>query len=177
MNRRKLLKKTLLLSTAGLIGGTGMWFMNGTELEQLTIEQAIKDLHQLEAQTKVNQNAWNLCQLFNHLAQSVEYSMTGYPAHESDVFKATIGQAAFKIFSTRGKMSHELNEPIPGAPLLQANDQTLALNRLLSALNDFKQFQAKPQPHFAYGELTHQQYIWAHVMHINDHLAGLTHQV
>ncbi len=70
-------------------------------------------------------------------------------------------------------MTHDLVEPIPGAPVLGTGDKLLAFSRLLDALNDFKRYKGPLQPHFAYGELNHQEYTLAHVMHINNHLEEL----
>lgn len=170
MKRRKLLKNSLLIGTVGLIGGSSAWLMSGYDTNRLTVEQAIKDLNKVDLHA--NTSGWNISQIFNHLAQSIEYSMTGYPEHRSARFKSTLGQTAFSIFSVRGKMTHNLTEPIPGAPLLNANNEKAALNRLLIALNDFKTHRSALKPHFAYGELSHQEYTWAHVMHINNHLEG-----
>ena len=170
MNRRNLLKKSLLIGTAGLVGGSGVWLMNGYDVSKLTIEQAKIDLQELYLLKLKATGGWNLSQIFNHLAQSIEYSMTGYPEHKSDAFKNTLGHSAFSVFAYRGKMSHDLVEPIPGAPMLGAGDKLLAFSRLLTALNDFENYTEHLQPHFAYGELNHQQYTRAHVMHINNHL-------
>ncbi|TDR23537.1 DUF1569 domain-containing protein [Marinicella litoralis] len=170
MNRRKLLKKSIYLGLAGAVAGSGVWLMNGNDVSQLTIEQAIIDLQTLYLLPIETEDGWNISQIYNHLAQSIEYSMTGYPEHKSTEFKNTLGQAAFSVFSYRGKMSHDLLEPIPGAPVLRADNKLLAFSRLLNALNDFKTFKGQLEPHFAYGELNHQQYTLAHVMHINNHL-------
>ncbi len=173
MNRRKLLKRSVLLGSIGLVGGTGTWLMNGYDVNKLTITQATIDLQSLYLLPMKTTGDWNLSQIFNHLAQSIEYSMTGYPEHKSNGFKNTLGHSVFSVFAYRGKMTHDLVEPIPGAPLLDAGNKLSAFSRLLTTLDDFKRFKGLLQPHFAYGELTHQQYTWAHVMHINNHLEEL----
>jgi hypothetical protein len=173
MNRRKLLKNSLLIGTVGAVGGTGAWLMNGYDVNKLSIEQATRDLQSLYLLPMKTTGGWNISQIFNHLAQSIEYSMTGYPEHKSDSFKSTVGQTAFSVFAYRGKMNHDLVEPIPGAPVLGAGDKLRAFSRLLTALNDFENFKRPLQPHFAYGELSHDEYTLAHVMHINNHLEEL----
>ena len=47
MNRRKLLKQSLIIGTAGLVGGSGVWLMNGYDVNKLTIQQATIDLQSL----------------------------------------------------------------------------------------------------------------------------------
>lgn len=109
--------------------------------------------------------------LFNHCCQSVEYSISGYPQHKSELFKATAGRLAWTWFSLNGEMRHDVSAPVPGAPLLDAEaDTASALARLVLSLREFKDYRGDLKPHFAYGTLTHQQYSLAHLMHINDHL-------
>lgn len=114
--------------------------------------------------------AWNLPQVLNHAAQSVEYSLNGFPEMKSAAFRHTVGSAAFAVFDSRGTMSHSLDEPIPGAPALDAA-ATLqpAVQRLLKALQDFENHSGAFAPHFAYGELDKAQYTRAHLMHLANH--------
>ncbi|MFY9514315.1 MAG: DUF1569 domain-containing protein, partial [Rubrivivax sp.] len=73
--------------------------------------------------THADDNAgWTLPQVLNHLAQSIEYSISGFPALKPAWFQATLGRTAFAVFDARGRMSHSLRAPIPGAPALVATD-------------------------------------------------------
>ncbi|NBW51983.1 MAG: DUF1569 domain-containing protein, partial [Betaproteobacteria bacterium] len=47
-------------------------------------------------------------QTLEHCAQSIEFSMSGFPEPKSALFQKTVGAAAFSVFSWRGKMSHNL---------------------------------------------------------------------
>lgn len=115
---------------------------------------------------------WSWAQTLVHCAQSIEYSMSGYPQPSSRLFQATVGAAAFGVFAWRGRMSHDLSEPIPGAPsLVGENDDALALARLKRALADFAAWSGPLRPHFAYGELDKAQYELAHAMHLANHLS------
>ena len=49
-------------------------------------------------------------------------------------------------------------------------ESIIALNRLKKSLIDFDSYQGKLAPHFAYGELTKDEYEAAHVMHLYNHL-------
>lgn len=114
--------------------------------------------------------AWSLPQVLNHLAQSVEYSIDGYPELKSALFRSAIGSVAFAVFEARGKMGHALSEPIPGAAALDA--QALlepAKARLLAALQRFEAHEGGLAPHFAYGALDKPQYLRAHLMHLANH--------
>ena len=67
-------------------------------------------------------------------------------------------------------MSHSLDEPIPGAPALDASQALkTSVNRLLAAMDAFAGFNGTLRPHFAYGELTKPQYERAHLMHLANH--------
>ena len=117
---------------------------------------------------------WSLAQTLNHAAQSIEYSMRGFPAPKSALFQATVGRAAFAIFDARGEMSHSLDDPILGAPALAA-DETIepAVARALQALRDFEAHRGPLAPHFAYGALDKSQYTRAHLMHLANHWTEL----
>ena len=114
--------------------------------------------------------AWPLSAVLDHLAQSIEMSMDGFPAPRSALFQATAGSAAFSVFKWRGRMSHGLAEPIPGAPALQAGaDWKPAALRLRRALKRFDLHAGALKPHFAYGALDKTDYALAHTLHIANH--------
>ena len=139
--------------------------------ETLTMTAALQTLDQLRAAQVTNRGTWNLYQVYTHLAQSVEYSMSGYPEHRSWLFKNSVGSIAFAVFAVKGSMNHNLEEAIPGAPPLQpVGDAEQALQRLRQSLLVFRDFDGPLQPHFAYGELSWREYEQAHVMHLNNHL-------
>jgi Protein of unknown function (DUF1569) len=61
----------------------------------------------------------------------VEYSITGFPQSKSELIQRTVGSAVFSVFSWRGRMSRALDDPIPGAPPLDASiDAASAIARL-----------------------------------------------
>ncbi|MEO6279955.1 DUF1569 domain-containing protein [Roseateles sp.] len=166
MDRRRALKTSaVLLAAAPLAACTGRLT---TFVTWKQAQQAVLDL--LFAPKVVEGNAWNLSQVMQHLAQSIEYSMQGFPALKGAWFRSSIGSAAFAVFNARGTMSHTLDEPIPGAPTLDASQALkLSVNRLLAAMDAFAQFNGTLRPHFAYGELTKPQYERAHLMHLANH--------
>jgi Protein of unknown function (DUF1569) len=114
--------------------------------------------------------AWDLAQTLNHAAQSVEFSMTGFPELKAGWFRSTVGPAAFAVFEARGAMSHALDEPIPGAPPLPPGQPLdAAITRLLTALRSFEAHTGVLHPHFAYGALDKAQTTRAHLMHLANH--------
>jgi Protein of unknown function (DUF1569) len=113
---------------------------------------------------------WSVPQVLTHLAQSIEYSLLGFPQLKPAWFRATLGRAAFAVFDARGAMSHPLDQPIPGAPsLAEAQDIERARTRLIVALDQFERHTGRLQPHFAYGELDKAAYARAHLLHLCQH--------
>ena len=114
--------------------------------------------------------AWTLAQMLNHAAQSIDYSIDGFPEMKSALFRNAVGRVAFAVFQARGKMGHTLDEPIPGAPALDAQAPLeSAMARALAALRRFEAHSGALAPHFAYGELDKAQYTRAHLMHLANH--------
>ena len=172
MERRQFIKTSLVSGVAIISIGAGSFMLiEETSKDDLTIKAALKKLDALLNDNVISLGEWEPAQIFTHCAQSVEYSMSKFPEHKSKFFKRTIGKLAFSAFSSKGKMTHGLNEPIPGAPeLTQKSNTVMALNRLKKSLIDFDRYQEKLAPHFAYGELTKSEYEIAHVIHLYNHL-------
>ena len=65
--------------------------------------------------------------VFEHLAQSIDMSLDGFPEPKSALFQNTVGAAAFAVFKWRGKLNHGLTDPIPGAPALAQAEDSFAI--------------------------------------------------
>lgn len=170
MNRRQFLlgsATTVTLLSAGALS----WLLDSTGRASLTIDNALVNLDKLvNSQVKMT-GAWNLSQVLTHCAQSIEFSMSGFPQHKSELFKQTVGKMAFAAFSQKGEMHHNLSEAIPGATELPAEDNVeQAYLRCKQAMLDFKQHSGELAEHFAFGQLTKAEYEQAHVMHFYNHL-------
>lgn len=141
-----------------------------------TLAAAQDEVARLAQATALDSGAvFSWSQTLEHCAQSIEFSMSGFPEPKSALFQKTVGAAAFSVFSWRGKMSHNLAEPIPGAPVLASDTPAAAaVERLQKAIAAFAQWTGDLKPHFAYGELTKPQYEQAHAMHLAQHLSGFT---
>src|SRR5258706_10635071 len=83
-----------------------------------SIDAALRTLEQLRTNAPRMDGAWDLAQVLHHAAQSIEYSLVGFPELKPAWFRASVGSYAFALFNARGQMSHSLDEPIPGAPPL-----------------------------------------------------------
>jgi hypothetical protein len=176
--RRRLLLSAASAAPLGLItlGTTGCQ-LDPTMDRQLsfkTLDAALVELtHLVQAPKLTPHTAWNWGQTLNHLAQSIEYSMAGFPEAKSALFQRTVGAAASNVFAWRGRMSHPLDDPIPGAPSLgPGTDTAAALARLQNAVRAFQQHRGPLQPHFAYGALDKNAYEQAHAMHLANHFSA-----
>jgi spermidine/putrescine-binding protein len=139
-----------------------------------SFSDAQRELDRLsKAATLASAARWSWAQTLTHCAQSIEFSLTGFPSPKSALFQNTAGAVAFQVFSWRGRMSHDLAEPIPGAPPLDtSNDVALAMGRLQKSIADFRKRTEPLHPHFAYGALNKPSYERAHAMHLANHLSG-----
>lgn len=171
MKRREFLSLSLISAMALQVPRvSGEILAQDIKNEPLDIKRLLSFLDSLQVESLVTEGEWDLGQIFNHAAQSIEFSIDGYPQHKSDFFKQTVGALAFQGFALWGKMTHGLAEGIPGAKSISVSqDPYQGLARLKQSLLRFDQYQGDLQPHFAYGNLTKQEYALAHVLHLNNH--------
>ena len=173
-------RRSFLKSLSGAIVAGPAVFVSGCqdsngvdrELRFASLRTALGEAERLANAHAETGSTWTLSQTFVHCAQSIEYSMSGFPQMKSELFQHTVGAAAFNVFAWRGRMSHDLAEPIPGAPSL-ANESDLAgsLARLRRSVDDFERSREPLQPHFAYGNLSKADYELAHTMHLANHFS------
>ena len=170
MNRRSTFK-LLLAGGITTAGGGYLWLSKKRDHPALALDLALENLAKLNPDAIETTGSWKIARTFNHLAQSVEFSMAGFPEMKSQLFQNTAGRLAFSVFQAQGRMTHGLDEKIPGEIVESDNSNPMqARNRLISSLEKFSAHSDILKPHFAYGELSKEQYAIAHVMHINNHL-------
>ena len=137
-----------------------------------SIGAALKTLEQLKTLAPRMTGAWDMPHVLHHTAQSIEYSIGGFPEPKPAWFRATVGAYAFALFNARGQMTHNLAEPIPGAPeIAQGQPLAPAIDHIVSALQSFERHAGTLMPHFAYGSLGKADYTRAHLMHLASHWA------
>ena len=168
--RRRLIIATGALAAAGgflawpMFSGARWWL---PDLDAaLAMLEARRDAHWKDAVS-----GWNPAQTFTHLAQSIEFSLDGYPELKPGWFRASLGPLARASFDLRGDLVHDLSAPIPGAPALDSAVATeQAHQRLVSAIKRFAAHSGALHPHFAFGALDHAAYARVHALHLADHL-------
>lgn len=170
MDRRKFTKYITTGAFLGVAGGGYYWLNASRDESQLSLDLMLDKLEVLSKSPLETKGSWDASRTFHHLSQSVEFSMSGFPQEKPPVFQKTVGKLAYKVFRARGAMSHGLDEVIPGEVVNEDGMTQEAIQRLKSALLDFKSYDADLKPHFAYGQLAKEDYAIAHVLHINNHL-------
>lgn len=173
-------RRAFLASTAaaGLVAATTSACQKASAADRQLVFASLKDAQREidrlgKAAALRSTTQWSWPQTLTHCAQSIEFSLTGFPVPKSALFQNTAGALGFQVFSWRGRMSHDLAEPIPGAPALDtSNDAALAMARLQQAMADFLKRTTPLQPHFAYGDLNKPAYERAHAMHLANHLSA-----
>ncbi|CAN7421615.1 DUF1569 domain-containing protein [Acidovorax sp. LjRoot129] len=185
--RRSILRRGTGLAAAGVVvavgvAGAGSLLSrpgNDRQLVFTSVAEAMREVERLAAASAHTQalepaTAWSWAQTLEHCAQSIEFSLNGFPAPRSALFQNTVGLAAFQVFALRGRMSHNLAEPIPGAPVLSASAASASamLARLRTAAQHFQDHTGPLHSHFAYGDLNKAQYEQAHAMHLANHLSA-----
>lgn len=177
-HRRKIIKGTVVatISTTPLmVSGCSNKGVVDRKLKFNTLEQGLAEAERLVGRGVATVGSgFTLPQTLVHCAQSIEFSLAGFPRMKSAFFQNTVGSAAFSVFSWRQRMSHDLSEAIPGAqPLSGDISAEAALARLVESAETFKNAQAPLKPHFAYGSLDKNQYLVAHAMHLADHFSAI----
>ncbi len=137
MQRRTLLKGAAVGGVAVL--GAGFWALpTGTAPAARTLDGALSVLAGFQGKALVSIQGWTPTEVFNHCAQSIEYSMEGYPQLKPAWFRHSVGPVAFAVFSARGAMRHPLTEAIPGAaPLAEPASQEARSAALAGGLRAF----------------------------------------
>jgi hypothetical protein len=137
-----------------------------------TSAQVLAALEGIEGVEREIAGPWSLAQVLVHCAQSVEYSLTGYPKPRGWVVRRIIGPRVMAKFLRQGFLTHDRAAPIPGAPPLGAPTLAEAVTQLRTAITRFDAHDGPLAPHFAYGEVDKASYEKLHAMHVADHLAA-----
>jgi hypothetical protein len=169
--RRRLLRAGVLLAGAGGVAvGAGVALQGPLRPPFASLAQARQTLESLRGGAVRTRAGWDLPHVLHHAAQSIEYSLGGFPELKSRWFRTSVGAAVFAAFSHAGRMRHDLAAPIPGAPdIAEGQPLAPAIDRVLAALQAFDQHPGPLAPHFAYGQLDKGRYLQAHLMHLADH--------
>lgn len=169
MNRRQFLTTAAWSPVVLVLGAKFI-----ATLRPYSLQDMLTKLRAFNPEQLASVGSWNASQILQHCAQSIRYSISGYPQHYSAVFQNTAGKLALNLFAASGRMHHPLDEEIPGAPeLVPELPNDLAIRELMYEIQQFINWQGEMAPHFAYGSLSKAQYYSVHYLHLDSHLAQL----
>lgn len=176
-SRRNFIKGSIVAAVAApnlILSGCNDSDTIDRKLQFKSLDEGYREAERLaKVELLTTDTEFSLPQTLVHCAQSVEYSMIGFPEYKSELFQRTIGSVAFNVFSMRGRMSHDITEAIPGAQILSTEvTMEQALARLRNAINNFHAAQGVLKPHFAYGALSKEEYELANAMHLANHFSA-----
>ena len=137
------------------------------------LAQALERAAKCEFDAQEPATGWSLPQALSHCAQSIEFSMVGFPRLRGRIFQNVLGRAIKRRFLRRGVMLHNRAASIPGAPPIAPNvTKGEALARLRRAIADFEAYDGPCAPHVTYGPTSKAEYEALHAMHLVDHLTA-----
>ncbi len=173
MNRRNFLISAG--ATTGVIAVAGGVWLNVPATDRLlTMDAVAEQLNSFRGKALVSSGKWSPAHVFNHNAQSIDYSLAGFPESKSALFQSLLGKPAFAVFAAKRAMHHGLAEPIPGAYEIADNGNLdAAIDKFLASIAAFKAFDGALKPHFAYGALSKADYALAHAMHFYNHMSEI----
>ncbi|PCJ32887.1 MAG: hypothetical protein COA99_16185 [Moraxellaceae bacterium] len=179
MSRKSFLRLTAGVAVTAAVGTslTGCGAAEGRQLTFSTIDEVLSELDLMEANvdTVIMDQPYSLYKALTHMAQSLEYSMTGYPKLDSPVVRS-VKKIGFLAFKSQGYMTHDLAAPVPDAPAISDEGPLdAAFLRLRNACNDFQVHTGALHPHFSYGVLNRDDWELAHSFHCANHFSKLTY--
>ncbi|EFU74787.1 DUF1569 domain-containing protein [Enterococcus italicus] len=145
------------------------------ELQQIphqfaSLDEALNILEQLKENESVCTKNWSVYEICLHCAQTIDYSMTGYPEMKPKLIRQTIGKKVVKKFLTDKKMSHNLQAPVAGgAPIAHDGLPIDGIQALIDATHRFQAWDGELQEHGVFGELSKEEYATYFALHIADH--------
>lgn len=143
-------------------------------LKLVSLEQAGKELARLREAEDVFAPNWSVSEICLHCAQTIDYSMTGYPVMKPPIIRNTIGKIAIRKFMRQGFMSHNLTAHVPGASKLDISvSSDEAIGTLMNTMDRFEHYNESLKPHLLFGSLTKAEYSKYFAMHIANHLDEL----
>ncbi|MBI3395036.1 MAG: DUF1569 domain-containing protein [Spirochaetia bacterium] len=134
------------------------------------LTQALTYLEKLPPATKTS-GAWDAAQVLIHCAQSIDFSIRGFPENKPWVVRHTVGPVVFGRFRSHGEMNHDLSAAIPGAPPLPPGlSFQEGMEILRASVTRFLAYNGPLAEHFVYGTMTKTDFDLAHAMHIANHI-------
>lgn len=116
-------------------------------LQLASLDEVKKELLQLEGNEDIPTSQWPLYEILAHCAQTIEYSMTGYPQLKPKLVRNTIGRVVIRKFLKQGFMKHNLTAHVPGGAKLKTSGTAKeGMELLRQAIDTFQAYQGPLAP-------------------------------
>lgn len=137
----------------------------------MLIREQLNQLNEDDIKVKTD---WSMYHTLVHCAETIEYSMNGYPEMKPAFLRATVGKLAIKKFLRQGYMKHSLVADVAGGRKIKEDGSfEEGKNILLSMIDEFLNYKGKFAPHLLFGNLSREEYDQYFVLHIQDHFSEL----
>lgn len=145
------------------------------EIKLGSLDEVLKQINLLKEKNVTSTTAWSAYKTFAHCAQTIDYSMSGYPSLKPVWVRATIGKIAIRKFLKQGYMKHDLTADVAGAPQIKEQGTLKeGIEILEQSILQFQKYEGELQPHLLFGNLSKEQYNQYFALHVADHLNGFT---
>lgn len=140
-----------------------------------SLKDAEESLLRVKGAKEVTCPHWSLSEICLHCAQTIDYSISGYPQLKPVIIRATVGRLAIRKFLGQGYMKHNLSAPVPGGQAFK-EDKSISegMDELFSAIQRFRDYNGEFKLHLLFGKLSKEEYDSYFAMHIADHLSELS---
>ncbi|MEO3945828.1 DUF1569 domain-containing protein [Gorillibacterium sp. CAU 1737] len=147
-----------------------------SSVQWASLDAVKKELLSLEGSDAVSTKQWPLYEILAHCAQTIEYSMTGYPQMKPKLVRKTVGRMVIRKFLKQGFMKHDLTAHVPGGAKLKPQGTVQeGVELLQQAIDAFQAYSGPLAPHLIFGELSKDEYDRYFAMHIADHFSEVEH--
>lgn len=137
-----------------------------------SLREVKEELLRMKDRADIRTAQWSLYEMLVHCAQTIEYSMSGYPKMKPKLVRQTVGRLVIRKFLRQGRMKHNLTAHVPGAEAVAAQGTPEeGIERLLQAIAAFEAHKGPFAPHLIFGELSKEEYDRYFAMHVADHFS------
>ncbi len=133
-------------------------------------EFLVHDLHKFDLVSAGH--GWSLYKTLLHCAQTIEFSMSGYPKLKPLIIRRTVGRIVLKKFLKNNKMKHDLTAPVPGAAeIADEGNISEAVAVSVKTIDDFMSYSGQYKEHLLFGKLSKKEYDEYFTLHYADHFS------
>jgi hypothetical protein len=139
------------------------------ELRLHTLDEALEELERLEKGGVATLGIWSYYQILRHLADHIDFSISGFPFVRSRFIREKIGPTLFRQMVSSGHMPAGFRSLTPETTRIEG-DAKSEMRRLKSEIQRFMSHTGPFADHPLFGRLTREEWNMLHSYHIANHL-------